>query len=43
MKAKVSELEVEVQEGVLGRLRKYLTSVVHIFSGNKSILVRFKY
>ena len=42
VKAKVGELEGEVREGFLRRLRDYLNVGVQVISGMKRLLVRFQ-
>ena len=43
VKAKIGELEEEVREGFLRRMRKELTVVFQGVSGKKRFLVRFQY
>ena len=43
VKAKIGELEEEVREGFFRQLRKELTGVVQVVSGEKRLLVRFQY
>ena len=42
MKAKVGELEEEIREGFLRRLRKEMTGVVQEVVGNRRYLVSFQ-
>ena len=42
VKEKVNELEEEIREEFLRRLRKDLTDVFQVFSGKRRFLVRFQ-